>query len=117
MSLLRILGPAAVALALCSLSSETALAGPYPFGRPSGPAYRPAAAPVYGFQPSGQSFVYRQAGKGMYHTNTGSTSARPGYSPYYRFDAFTSPQARRSPPPIFAPPSYFGGRLWYPRPY
>ncbi len=121
MKTLRIYASVALAVALCAFSLETAFAGTYSFGRGAGASYHPPASPVYGFQPGGQSFVYQQAGKAMYHTGAGSAGSepgRPGYSPYYRFDTFAAPRAGRSSrPPVFAPPSYFGGKLWYPRGY
>ena len=89
------------------------LAGPYSPARAPSYTYRPAGAPVYGFNPSGQSFVYQQAGKSMY--NTGNPVGGAGHVPSYRFDTFTAPHAARSRPPVFAPPTYFGGKLWSPR--
>lgn len=101
-----------------SFDSCATFAGSYSSGRPAGSAYRAAPAHVYGFHPNGQSFVYQQAGKTMYHTNTSGTPGPTGYSPYYRFDAFTAPRTGgASRPPVFAPPTYFGGRLWSPRGY
>jgi len=90
-------------------------AGPYSPARAPSYTYRPAGAPVYGFKPSGQSFVYQQAGKSMYNTGNPLIGGT-GHAPSYRFDAFTAPRpAAGSRPPVFAPPTYFGGKLWYPR--
>ena len=98
----------AVALLLCI----PAVVPAGPVSRAPSYAYRPASPPVYGFKPSGQSFPYQQAGKTMYHTGNG-VAGKNSSSPSYRLDAFTAPRAGSSRPPTFAPPTYFGGRLWY----
>jgi hypothetical protein len=102
-----------VAITLFLCIPTFAPAGPVA-GRAPSYSYRPASPPVYGFKPSGQSFPYQQAGKTMYHTGN-RVAGKSSASPTYRMDAFTAPRGGTSRPPVFAPPTYFGGRLWYPK--
>jgi hypothetical protein len=84
----------------------------------AGGGYRAiGSTPVYGFGKTGQSFTYQQYGSAPSYIRSSGTTGTRTYGPQYRFDSFTRPESRSSYQSIYSSPSFFAGKIWYPRGY